>query len=112
DLLIDGTGFLASGALTFTDLPLNGVLTVALGAWVLRFGDPATHDDGVLLLAVGERWAYNRSLPCLAWERLVALAERAAPGRIGELQKEYAGRPGPELISVAEKVLSRLTSSW
>ncbi len=112
DLLVDGTGFLASGALTFTDLPLNGVLTVALGAWVLRFGDPATHDDGVLLLAVGERWAYNRSLPCLAWERLVALAERAAPGRIGELQKEYAGRPGPELISVAEKVLSRLTSSW
>ncbi len=112
DLLVDGSGFADRGVLVITDLPLNGVLLVALGAWALRFGDPATHDDGVLLLAVGERWGYNRSIPTLAWAPLVELAERMLPGRLGELQEEYAGRPGAELVAVAEKVLSRLTSSW
>ena len=86
------------GVLAISDLPLNGVLLVALGAWALRFGDPATHRDGVHLLAMGERWALQpqhaarwRGSPSLRWPNA------AVPGRVGELHEEYAGRPGAEL---------------
>ena len=112
DLLTARTVLVGGTSLAFSDLPLNGVLLVALGTWTLRHGDPARHDDAVRLLAVADRWAYNRSFPSMAWPRLAALAETVVPGRLDALREEHAGRPGSELVPEAEEALRRITSSW
>ena len=78
-LLVERTGIGGSGRLVFQDFPLNGVLLVALGAHALRFG-PASH-RGDRLLAAAQRWAYNRTMPTLAWPRLVDLADQG-PTRV------------------------------
>lgn len=100
------------GTLWFTDLPLNGVLLVALAAWVLRHGPQDQHADGVHLLAVAHRWAYNRSIPVMAWEPLVELADAVAPGLTARLVEESAGRPGPELLPGAAAAVRRLRRAW
>ncbi len=93
------------------DLPLSGVPLVAIGAWGLRHGDPAAYDNALRLMAIGHRWTYNRSLPSLAWEPLAQLADEVRPGRLGELQTEYAERPGPDLVPDALRLLRSFTSS-
>ena len=100
------------GTLWFTDLPLNGMLLVALAAWVLRFGPAEQHADAVHLLAVARRWAYNRSIPVMAWDPMVALADAADPGRLGPLVAELGGRPGPDLVPGAAAALDRLQRAW
>ena len=110
-LLVERTGIGGSGRLVFQDFPLNGVLLVALGAHALRFGPASHHDAGIRLLAAAQRWAYNRSLPTLAWPRLVDLADRARPGRLDELTAAYAGRPAADLVPLVEDDLRAVTSS-
>ncbi|WP_374454939.1 BTAD domain-containing putative transcriptional regulator [Nocardioides sp.] len=100
------------GTLWFTDLPLNGVLLVALASWVLRFGPQEQREDGVRLLAVAHRWAYNRSIPVMAWEPMRAMAEEALPGRVDRLAEELATRPGPDLVPDAAAVVDRLRRAW
>ena len=46
----------------------------------------------VRLLVLAERFAYNRTIPTMAWERIAPRAEERAPGRIAALQ---AGLPRP-----------------
>ena len=58
----------------------------------LRFGPPEQHEDGVRLLAIAHRWAYNRSIPVMAWEPMVALADAALPGT-DRPARRGAGRP-------------------
>ncbi|PKH39864.1 Predicted ATPase [Nocardioides alpinus] len=100
------------GSLWFTDLPLNGVLLVGLAAWTLRYGPAHQHEDGVRLLALAHRWSYNRSIPVLAWEPMVALADARAPGRLGQLVDELAARAAPELVPDAVEVVERLRGAW
>jgi predicted ATPase/DNA-binding SARP family transcriptional activator len=110
-LLVQRTGSGVSGRLAFQDFPLNGVLLVALGAHALRFGPASTHDAATRLLAVAHRWAYNRSLPTMAWPRLVELADRVRPGRLAELTTAYADRPAADLVPLVEDDLRVVTSS-
>jgi predicted ATPase len=111
--LVAGTGDAApDGALWFTDLPLNGVLMVALAAWVLRFGPATQHEAAARLLAIAHRWAYNRSIPVMAWEPLVALAETRVPGRVDQLVAELADRRGHDLLPDAVEVVDRLRREW
>ncbi len=112
DLLVASGPGLTEERLWFADLPLNGVLLVALASWVLRFGDVGQHADGVRLLAFAHRWSYNRSVPVIAWEPMVALAEKAEPGLVGRLVTELADRPGPELLPEAAAVLDRVRRGW
>lgn len=112
DLVVDDGRPRPPGTLWFTDLPLNGVLLVALSAWVLRHGPADQHEDAVRLLAVAHRWAYNRSIPVLAWEAMVDLADAALPGRIGRLVEELADRPGPELLPDVAAAVERLRQRW
>ncbi|MFC7359876.1 ATP-binding protein [Nocardioides astragali] len=112
DLVLDSGGETPDGALWFTDLPLNGVLLVALAAWTLRLGPPEQHDDALWLLAIAHRWAYNRSIPVLAWEPLVELADARAPGRVGQLVVELAERPGHDLLASAAEIVQRLRCAW
>jgi hypothetical protein len=112
DLVLRGGAASPEDALWFTDLPLNGVLLVSLSAWALRFGASETYDDAVRLLAIAHRWAYNRSIPVLAWEPLVVLADAQAPGRIARLVEELAERPGPDLLPDAVATLARMRRAW
>ncbi|GAA5122782.1 hypothetical protein GCM10023339_41720 [Alloalcanivorax gelatiniphagus] len=112
DLLAGPGDGVPDGALWFTDLPLNGVLMVALAAWVLRFGPADQHEDAALLLATAHRWAYNRSIPVMAWEPLVELADAALPGRVDLLLEEQADRAGFDLLPAAAEVVARLRRAW
>lgn len=112
DLVAGESGAGPAGTLWFTDLPLNGVLLVALASWVLRHGPEDQHADAVHLLAVAHRWAYNRSLPVMAWEPLVDLADAVLPGRVGRLVEQLADRPGAELVPETADTVRRLRQRW
>lgn len=111
-LVVGPGGRTPAGTLWFTDLPLNGILLVALAAWVLRYGPEEQHADACFLLAVAHRWAYNRSVPVMAWEPLRALADAADPGRVDRLVAELADRPGPVLLPEAAAAVDRLRRAW
>jgi hypothetical protein len=96
--------------LPYQDFPLNGVLLAALGVWALRWGTREQHDPGVRLLVIADRWAYNRSLPTMAWEPLRDLAERTCPGLLDEVSAEYADRPPADFLEEARVLLGRVTS--
>jgi hypothetical protein len=100
------------GTLWFTDLPLNGVLLVALATWVLRFGPADQHEDGARLLATAQRWAYNRSIPVMGWDAVRRLAEDALPGRVDQLVEELTARPAPDLVPETAAVVDRLRRAW
>jgi len=92
------------------DYPVTGQLLFALGAWaLLRRAAPA--DDALRLLALAERFAYNRTIPTTTWDRIMPKAEESAPGRIIELQAEYAGRQPPGLLAEARRLAERLPAS-
>ena len=55
-------------------------------------------DDAVRLLVLAERFAYNRRIPTMAWERIAPRAEAAAPGLIAAARAEYGDRRPPDLL--------------
>jgi hypothetical protein len=110
-LATQDTGARADNALPYQDFPLNGVLLAAVGVWAVRLGGDAEREAGARLLAIADRWSYNRSFPTMAWEALQALAEQTAPGLLGEVTAEYADRPAADLLVEARELLERVTSS-
>jgi predicted ATPase/DNA-binding SARP family transcriptional activator len=89
------------------DYPVAGMVLFALGSWsLLREAAPA--DDAVRLLVLADRFAYNRTIPRMAWERIAPRAEEAAPGRIAEMWAEYGDRPLPDLLCEARRAVLRL----
>ncbi|MBF4769059.1 AAA family ATPase [Nocardioides agariphilus] len=104
------TGARTDNELPDQDFPLNGALLAALGAWAVRFGGSERHADGARLLAVADRWSYNRSFPTMAWEALQALAEQAVPNLLEEVTAEYADRPAADLLAEARTLVSRVTT--
>ena len=109
-------GILRAGALQVIDranvrldYPAAGMALYALGAWaLLRQAAPA--DDAVALLVLADRFAYNRTNPSMAWERIVPHAEQAAPGRIAALEAEYRERRAPDLVEQARRAIERLAA--
>jgi predicted ATPase len=91
----------------YLDIPAAGGALFAIGAWgLLREAAPV--DEAVALLALAERFAYNRTVPTMAWERIVPHAEARAPGRIAALQAGYGDRRPRALLGEARDVLARL----
>jgi predicted ATPase/DNA-binding SARP family transcriptional activator len=89
------------------DYPAAGVLLYALGMWILlRETGPA--EDAIRLLALADRFAYNRTIPTLLWERIVPAAEAAAPGLLAELQAGYRDQRPPGLLAEAWRAVERL----
>jgi predicted ATPase len=89
------------------DYPASGMVLFALGAWsLLRQVAPA--EDALRLLALADRFAYNRTIPTMRWERITPAAEEAAPGRLTELQAEYRDCYPPGLLTEARRVAERL----
>jgi tetratricopeptide (TPR) repeat protein len=115
------------------DYPVVGQLLFALGTWALLRravpvaggrppgtpagptggGRPAMTSavpapDAVRLLVLADRFAYNRAIPTLRWERIAATAEELAPGRIAEFQAAYADRRPADLLDEACRAVERL----
>jgi hypothetical protein len=89
------------------DLPASGMVLFALGAWsLLRHVGPA--EDALRVLALADRFAYNRSAPTMRWERIRPDAEEAAPGLLARLQAEYRDCPQPDLLTQARLAVERL----
>ncbi|MGD0241851.1 MAG: BTAD domain-containing putative transcriptional regulator [Streptosporangiaceae bacterium] len=90
------------------DYPASGLVLFALGAWsLLRRAAPA--EDALRLLALADRFAYNRMIPTMRWERITPAAEAAAPGLLARLQAEYRDCPQPDLLTLARLAVERLT---
>ena len=89
------------------DYPAAGLLLFALGTWsLLRKAAPA--EEAVRLLALAGRFAYNRVVPTLMWERITPAAEEAAPGLLAELRAGYQDRRPPDLLAEAWRAAERL----
>jgi hypothetical protein len=89
------------------DHPAAGQLLFSLGAWaLLRRAAPA--QDALRLLALADRFSYNRSVPTIMWQRIVPAAEAAAPGRLAGFQAEYRDRQPPDLLAEAWRLAERL----
>jgi tetratricopeptide (TPR) repeat protein len=89
------------------DYPVTGLALFGLGAWGL-LRDATSVDDAVELLVLAERFAYNRMMPSMAWERIAPEAEARAPGRIAALRDELGDRRPPELLDQAHGLVERL----
>jgi predicted ATPase/DNA-binding SARP family transcriptional activator len=89
------------------DYPAGGILLYALGAWaLLRRATPSR--DALRLLALAHRFAYNRMIPTMLWERITPLAEQELPGALAEFQAEYAAHRPPDLLTEARRAVERL----
>jgi predicted ATPase/DNA-binding SARP family transcriptional activator len=89
------------------DYPATGLLLFALGAWCL-LREAAAAPEALRLLALADRFAYNRTIPTMAWERMLPQAEEARPGVMAGLQAEYARRRPPDLLGEARQLAERL----
>lgn len=91
-------------ASSFPDVPVIGMMLLAIGVWGLRRGT-LPQADAVRLLALARRCSYPRYTPSLAWQPISALAEQTAPGLLAEIDGQYDGRRGPDLLDAAHDVL-------
>ncbi|MBV1850030.1 ATP-binding protein [Catellatospora tritici] len=91
----------------YLDYPVCGLVLFALGAWGL-LRDALPVQEAVRLIALAERFAYNRSMPTMAWERIAVQAEARAPGLLAGLAAEYGDRRGPDLLDEARSLLERI----
>ena len=89
------------------DYPVAGLALLALGTWCL-LRDAGAAEDAVGLLVLAERFAYNRMIPTMAWERIAPLAEARAPGRIAALRDALGDRRPPALLHQARRLVERL----
>ncbi|RJL32506.1 BTAD domain-containing putative transcriptional regulator [Bailinhaonella thermotolerans] len=95
----------------YLDYPVCGTALFAVGSWSLLRGawDPR---DAVRLLVLAERFAYNRSTPVMAFERIEPYAEAAAPGVIAAVRAEYGDRRPPDLLGEARDLAERLSREY
>ena len=101
----------AEGELPYLDFPLNGVLVAAVGVWAACEAAEDEREDGVRLVAIADRWAYNRSFPVMSWAALHDLTERRNPGRLDAVVAEYADRPPADLVEEARALLRRVAAT-
>jgi hypothetical protein len=80
----------------YTDHPVAGLGLFAAGAWWILREEEGT-DAAVRLLVLADRFAYNRTVPSMAWAPVAARAEERAAGRFAALRDETAGLDGADL---------------
>ncbi|HEX4473011.1 MAG TPA: hypothetical protein VH085_13655, partial [Nocardioides sp.] len=101
-------GHLGTMADSAVDYPVTGMAAHALAQWLLRREPDAEPEPAVRLLALADRFGYNRWFPAMAWEPVAALADEAAPGLLAAVLEEYGERKGRELRPEVERVLAAL----
>jgi len=92
------------------DYPVVGMSLASIGRWLLDLEPPTHQDEALRLLALADRFSYNRTFPVMAWAPLVEAAEDAVPGGLGVVQAEYAGRPGHDLLDELKELLQRVAA--
>jgi predicted ATPase/DNA-binding SARP family transcriptional activator len=93
---------------SFVDLPVVGLELFGLGVWGL-IRDPFPTEQALELLALAQRFAYARSSPTLAWERIVPLAEARAPGELARLAELYSARELDDLRDHARELVAQIS---
>jgi predicted metal-binding protein len=94
----------------YLDYPVCGVAMFGLGAWgALRGGLPI--DDALRLVVLADRFAYNRTIPTMAWSRLAARLDEAVRARLDTIVAEYDGRRGPDLLEEARAFVAALAAT-
>jgi predicted ATPase len=89
------------------DLPVLGATLFGLGSWaLLRDADPACLVPR--LLALAERFAYNRTTPSMAWELITPLVEERLPGQLDTAMAGYRDRRPRELLDEAGALVGQL----
>lgn len=91
----------------YLDFPVAGLALFAAGAWGL-LRDRLPVEDAVRLLVHADRFAYNRSVPTMAWERITPYAEEKGPGLLAKVQVELGDRRGPELLDETRRFVEEL----
>jgi len=89
------------------DYPVTGQVLFALGSWGL-LRSAISSEDVLVLLALANRFAYNRTVPTLAWERVAPRVEESAPARLAELRAGYRDRDPRELLNEARALVEQL----
>lgn len=90
------------------DYPASGLVLFGLGAWHLLRTDGSAQ-DAVRLLVLADRFAYNRLIPTMHWERIAPLlAERTAPGLVARLREQYEGNRPPDLLEEVRRAVEQL----
>jgi predicted ATPase/DNA-binding SARP family transcriptional activator len=89
------------------DYPVAGIVLFALGAWSLLHA-AASAAEATRLLVLADRFAYNRMIPTLFWNRIAPAAEESAPGQVAEFQAQYAGRSPAGLLAQARRAVEQL----
>jgi hypothetical protein len=104
---LDRAGRVLDPSFEYLDYPVAGLALFAVGVWgLLRDRLPAA--DAVRLLVYAERFAYNRSVPTMAWDRVTPYAEDKAPGLLAKLEAELGDRRGPELLDETRRFVEEL----
>ena len=62
------------------------------------------------LLVLAERFAYNRTIPTMAWERVAPRAEELAPGRIAAWRAQYGHRRPHDLLGEARALVEQIAA--
>jgi hypothetical protein len=89
------------------DLPVLGAGLFGLGSWgLLRDADPARITPR--LIALAERFAYNRTTPSMAWELIAPHVEQRHPGRLSVAMADYRDRRPRELLDEARTLVKQL----
>jgi tetratricopeptide (TPR) repeat protein len=91
----------------YLDYPICGLVLFSLGAWGLLH-DALSHNDSLRLIVLADRFAYNRVMPTMSWERITARAEELAPGLMAVVATEYGDRRGPDLLDEARSLVERI----
>jgi len=107
---LDKTRCLLQDQVAHLDYPVSGMSFAALAQWLFASDEPSRQSAGIPLLAVADRFSYNRTFPVMAWVPLAEAAERIDAGRLDALLGEYAGRPGRELLGEGIAALDRASA--
>jgi len=92
-------------AFPYPDLPVCGMSMFGLGAWgALRGALPV--EDAVRLVVLADRFAYNRTLPTMSWDRMAGRLDEIAPGLLARFDEEYGARRGPALMDEARALVA------
>jgi hypothetical protein len=108
--LVAKTAVLLSDRSSFLDYPVTGSLLFAVAMSRLARATPedaAQNDRAVMVLALADRFAYNRMFPSMAWSHAVDLAERVAPGLLSRQQAGLEGKAS-ELRDLAARLVAEL----
>ena len=93
------------------DYPAAGLLLFALGAWaLLRYPQTYEPERALRLLALADRFSYNRTVPSMNWDWIASAAEESAPGRLAGFQAEYGDRQPAGLLTEARRLAELLPS--